>query len=178
MKNNGDAHNLKDLGDFFAKNDDFETAIECYGIAAEKAFEEEKPLLSGRLHRDMGDCYQNLKDFENAAKNYATVADIYLKCQEYFEAAWNYCESSFLFIHVGKMGEASIVAEKASSACDEGRITVLLNDLSYICRMLCNGSPHEAEQRWNRIKTKFKGSYTNLIDSCFTSLREKSVDRT
>jgi len=178
IKNKGEAHDLKTVGDYFVKNNDYQRAIECYHIAAEKASGEEKLSLCGGLYRDMGDCHHNLKDFERAAMNYAKAADMYLECQEYFEAAWHYCESCFLFIYVGKSGAASIVARKAGSACEEGHIPILLNDLSYVCRMLCDGSLQEAEQRWDRIKMKFKKSYTNLIDSCFRSLREKSVEQT
>jgi len=178
IKDKGEAHDLKTVGDYFVKNNDCQRAIECYQIAAEKASGEEKLSLCGGLYRDMGDCYQNLKDFEKAAMNYAKAADMYLQCQEYFEAASHYCESCFLFIYVGKLGEASIMARKAGSACEEGHIPVLLNDLSYVCRMLCEGSLHEAKQRWDRIKIKFKKSYTHLIDSCFRSLREKWVEQT
>ncbi len=169
----GDAHNLKGVGDYFFNNGDLEKAIECYRTAAEKAFKEDKLALSGGLYRDVGDCYQRLKDFENAAKTYATAADMYFNCQEYFEAASHYCESGFLFIHVGRLKEASIMARKAGFSCDEGCIDILLNDLSYICRLLSERSLYEAEERWKKIRMKFKRSYIDLIDSCFRALREK-----
>jgi len=169
----GDANDLKGVGDYFAKNGDFERAIDCYQTAADKAFKEEKLALSGGLYRDAGDCYQRLKDSESAAKIYATAAEMYSRCQEYFEAAWHYCQSGFLFIRAGRLKEATLMARKAGFACSEGRIDVLLNDLCHICTLLGERSLSEAEERWHKVRMKFKGSYANLIDSCFQALREK-----
>jgi len=168
-----DPHDLKGVGDYFAKNGDFERAIECYQTAAEKAFKEEKLALSSGLYRDAGNCYQRLKDSESAAKIYATAAEMYSRCQEYFEAAWHYCQSGFLFIQAGRLDEATLMARKAGSACGEGRIDVLLNDLCHICTLLGERSLSEAEERWHKVRMKFKRSYANLIDSCFQALGEK-----
>ena len=88
----------------------------------------------------------------------------------HFEAARHYCESGFTFILVGKLKEASVVAAKAGIACDIGRIDIILNDLSEVCRLLSEKSLDEAEERWNKIKMKFKRSYADLVDSCFESL--------
>lgn len=177
-KDEENAHDLKGVGDYFVKNGDCERAIECYRIAAEKASNQNKLALSGGLYRDIGDCYRNMNDLENAARSYTKAADMYLACQEYFEAVWHYCVSGFLLVYVGRREEASIMAGIASSACQEGGIHVLLNDLSEVCRLLSEGSVNDAEQLWVRIRMKFKRSYANLVDSCFQALREKMTQRT
>jgi len=172
MRFHGEPHDLKGIGDYFLKNGDLERAIECYRTAAENASNGENPILSGGLYRDVGDCYQKSEDIERAAESYAKAAHMYLKGREYFEAAWHYCESGFMFIRLGRLEEASTMARKASSACSEGHIDVLLNDLSHICRLLSERALYEAEDRWKRIRIKFKRSYINLVDSCFEALRQ------
>lgn len=162
---------LKLLGDYFVKKGIFEDAAKCYQAAAENACENGKVVLAGGLYRDVGDCYRMLGDFEKAAENYATAGDMFLKGQKHFEAAQHYCQSGFLFIIAGKLDEASVVANKASLACDEGGIDVIMNDLSKICRLLSEKALVDAGELWSRIRMKFKGSYANLIDSCFDFLR-------
>jgi hypothetical protein len=152
------------------RKNDLENGINLFSLAAEKMREEGRNILAAGLYRDIGDCYQALKEFGVAGKSYGTAADLFLLCDNYFEAARHYCESSFLFILAGRLQEASVAAAKAGFACDTGRIDVILNDLSEVCRLLCEGSLGEAEVRWGKIRMKFKRSYVDLVNSCFVSL--------
>ena len=70
-----------------------------------------------------------------------------------------------------KFEKTQELAGKANNACLEGRISVLLNELSRICAKLGKQEIRDAEEQWRRIKRKFKGSYVSLIDSCFKALR-------
>jgi len=164
------ARDLKAIGDYFAGKGDLENSNIIYQAAAEKAREEGKNVLAAGLYRDVGDCHRALSDFEAAAKNYGVAADLFLLCDNHFEAARHYCESGFSFILAGKLQEASGAAAKAGFSCDVGRIDIILNDLSEVCRLLSEKSLDEAEERWNKIRMKFKRSYADLVDSCFESL--------
>jgi tetratricopeptide (TPR) repeat protein len=161
---------LKAIGDYFVRKNDLENGVVLFQLAADKAREEGKNILAAGLYRDIGDCHQALKKFEAAGKSYGIAADMFLVCDNHFEAARHYCESSFLFILAGNLQEASVAAAKARFACDVGRIDIILNDLSEVCNLLSEKSLNEAEERWKKIKMKFKKSYADLVDSCFESL--------
>jgi tetratricopeptide (TPR) repeat protein len=170
LKVHSNARDLKAIGDYFVRKNDLENGVQLFQLAADKAREEGKSILAAGIYRDIGDCHQALKGFEAAGKNYGTAADLFLMCDNHFEAARHYCESSFLFILAGKLQEASVMAAKAGFACDIGRIDVILNDLSEVCRLLSEKSLDEAEERWSKIRMKFKKSYVDVVDSCFESL--------
>jgi len=170
LKAHNDIRDLKVIGDYFAGRNDLENAIEIFQLTADRAREEGKHVLAAGLFRDVGDCYRVLKDLGFAAKSYGAAADMFLLCDNFFEAARHYCESSFHFILAGELQEASVMAAKAGFACDVGQIDVILNDLSEVCRLLSQKSLDEAEERWNKIRKKFKKSYVDMVDSCFKAL--------
>jgi len=168
-----DVRDLKAIGDYFADRNELVSSLAFYQSAAEKARKQEKIALAAGLYRNVGDCFKVLKDFEAAAERYATAGDLFLLCGNYFEAARHFCESGFYFIRVGKHQKASIVAAKAGLACNTGRIDVILDDLSEVCKMLSQKSLDEAEERWSKIRMKFKRSYVELVDSCFKSITKQ-----
>jgi tetratricopeptide (TPR) repeat protein len=170
LKAHSPIRDLKAIGDYFVGKNDLENGATLYQTLADKAREEGKHVLAAGLYRDVGDCHRALKDLEASAKCYSTAADLFLLCNNYFEAARHYCESGFMFIRAGKLQEASAAAAKASFSCDLGGIDVILNDLSEVCRLLSEKSFDEAEERWNKIRMKFKRSYADLVDSCFELL--------
>ena len=172
IKSCKDTHDLKRIGDYFA-NHDLEKSIECYEVAAEKAFEAGKFNLSGSLYGILGECYMALKRYEDAAESYARSAEIYHECQEFFEAAWHYCISGFYFILAKNAKKALFMASRAELVCKEDEIRVILNDLVLICRLLSEGSIQEARRIWSRIRMKFKRDYIQIIDSCFRSVNSK-----
>ena len=163
-----DAHDLKRIGDYFV-NHNIEKAIECYEVAAKKAFEAGKLNLSGSLYGILGDCHMALKKYLEAAESYAKSAEIYCEVGELFEAAWRYCMAGFYFILAGNSRKALSMAIKAESICREDDINVILNDLASICRLLSEGDTLEAKRRWDKIRMKFKRNYVKIIDSCFQS---------
>jgi tetratricopeptide (TPR) repeat protein len=170
LKANNNVRDLKTIGDYFVGGNDLEDAVEIFQLTADRAREEGKHVLAAGLFRDIGDCHRTLKDFGAAAKSYGAAADMFLLCDNFFEAARHYCESCFSFILAGELQEASVMAAKAGFACDVGQIDVILNDLSEVCRLLSQRSLDEAEERWNKIRKKFKKSYVDMVDSCFRAL--------
>jgi len=164
-----DAYDLKRIGDYFATHN-LQKAIKCYEDAAKKAFEDGKLNLSGSLYGILGECYMTLGKYEAAAENYARSADIHYECGEPFEAAWRYCISGFHFILAGRTDKALSMASRAESICREEEINVILNDLASICRLLSEGSIHEAKRRWSKIRMKLKKNYVKTVDSCFRSV--------
>jgi tetratricopeptide (TPR) repeat protein len=167
-----DTRDLEAIGDYFVGKNDLKNSAELYQTAANKAHEEGKHVLAAGLYRDVGDCHQELNNFEAAARNYGIAADLFLLGDNHFEAARHYCESGFLYIRAGKLQEASVAAAKAGFACDVGRIDIILNDLSEVCKLLSEKSLDEARERWNKIKMKFKKNYVELVDSCFGTIKE------
>jgi tetratricopeptide (TPR) repeat protein len=170
LKANNNIRDLKAIGDYFVGGNDLEDAVEIFQLIADRAREEGKHVLAAGLFRDMGDCHRTLKNFGAAAKSYGKAADMFLLCDDFFEAARHYCESCFYFILAGELQEASVMAAKAGFACDVGQIDVILNDLSEVCRLLSQKSLDEAEEYWNKIRKKFKKSYVDMVDSCFKVL--------
>jgi len=164
----GDAYDLKRIGDYFI-NHNLQKAIECYEAAAEKAFKDGNPNLSGSLYGTLGECYMTLKKHKTAAESYTKSADMYYACWEPFEAAWRYCLSGFHFILAGNIDKALSMANKAEFICKKDNIQVILNDLASICRLLSEGSIHEAKRIWNKIRMKLKKNYVEIVDSCFRS---------
>ena len=163
---------LKKIGDYFRENGDNKNAVECYIRAAKKAYEQGRIALSGSLYADIGNCYRMLGDFRKAAESYKRAAERYFECERYFEAARHYCDSGFLYIRVQRLGEALLMAERAEIACAKGRIDILFNDLSRICRLLSRRDLQGAMEIWSKIRMKFKMSYIELVDSCFRTLRQ------
>ncbi|MEM2887927.1 MAG: hypothetical protein QXR42_00405 [Candidatus Bathyarchaeia archaeon] len=168
-----DIRELKAIGDYFADKGELASSLAFYQTAADKARKQEKTALAAGLYRNIGDCFKALKDFEAAAERYATAGDLFLLCGNYFEAARHFCESGFFFIRVGKHQKASIVAAKASLACNTEGIDVILDDLSEVCKLLSQKSLDEAKERWSKIRIKFKRSYIELVDSCFESMTKQ-----
>jgi len=164
-----DAYDLKRIGDYFATHN-LQKAIKCYEAAAEKAFKDGKINLSGSLYGILGECYMALNKYEAAAESYAKSAEIYYACRESFEAAWRYCISGFHFILAGSADKALSMASRAESICREDEINVILNDLASICRLLSEGSIHEAKKKWDKIRIKLKKNYVKIINSCFRSM--------
>jgi len=169
----GDAYSLKNFGDYFVSRS-IEKATECYRRAAEKALKDRKLHLSGRLYGILGECYSKLNRYEAAAESYAKSASLCYECQEFFESAWRYCLSGFHFILAGRVDLASAMASRAESICREDRINVILNSLAAVCRLLSQGSLHEAKSLWNRFRWKFKRNYAEIIDLCFQRLNSKT----
>lgn len=167
----GEAQDLKRVGDYFRVGADQESAGKCYLEAADRAVKEGKLMLAGGLYRDAGDCCLNLKNLKGAAEAYEISADSYFGGRKYFEAAWHYILAGFLVASMRRFEKTQELAGKANNACLEGRISVLLNELSRICAQLGKQEIHAAEKQWNRIRKKFKESYVSLIDSCFKALR-------
>ena len=167
----GEAQDLKRVGDYFNLEGDHEAAGKCYLEAADRAVNEEKLTLAGGLYRDAGDCYRRSENPREAAEAYEMAADSYLGGRKYFEAAWHYNLAGLLAASMRGFEKAQELAGKANDACWEGRIPVLLNELSRICAQLGKQEIHDAEKRWERIRKKFKESYVSLIDSCFRALR-------
>jgi len=62
------------------------------------------------------------------------------------------------------------MASRAESICREDEINVILNDLASICRLLSEGSIHEAKKKWDKIRIKLKKNYVKIINSCFRSM--------
>jgi tetratricopeptide (TPR) repeat protein len=170
LKVNNNIRDLKTIGDYFVGGNDLEDAVEIFQLTADRAREEGKHVLAAGLFRDVGDCHRALKNFGAAAKSYGKAADMFLLCDNFFEAARHYCESCFYFILTRELQEASVMAAKADFACDVGQIDVILNDLSEVCRLLSQKSLDDAEECWNKIRKKFKKSYVDMVDSCFKAL--------
>ena len=170
LKSSGDLREMKAVGDYFAGRNELETAVEVFQILAEKARAEEKHALAAGLYRDVGDCHRSTGNHKAAARSYGASADMFILCENFFEAARHYCESSFQHIFDGNFQEASIMAAKAGFACDAGKIDVILNDLSEVCRLLSQKSLDEAKECWNKIRKKFKKSYVDMVDSCFRAI--------
>jgi len=160
-------HAFKVAGDYFMDNGDFRKAAIIYHDIAEVALESGRLLLAGGFYRNAGVCYQKMDDLDEAANLYVRAADSYFRCQEYFEAAWNYCKAGFLLIRLHRFREASDVAEKAKLACYEGQIEIFLRDLSRVCKMLSQGLIREAAESWKRIKRKLNKEYAQLIEDSF-----------
>jgi len=173
MDSYGDAYSLKDFGDYFVSRS-IEKAAECYRRAAEKALKDGKMRLSGSLYGILGECYSKLDRYEAAAESYAKSASICYECREFFESAWRYCLSGFHFILAGKMDLASAMAARAESICREDQINVILNSLAAVCRLLSQGSLHEAKSLWDRFRWKFKKNYAEMVDLCFQRLNSKA----
>ncbi|MBS7634835.1 hypothetical protein KEJ34_04990 [Candidatus Bathyarchaeota archaeon] len=170
-------HALKVFGDYLVSSGDMEKAAIIYSHAAKNASESGRTLLAGGLCRDAGDCYRKIGNLEYAVDYYTKAADAYLRCREYFEAAWSYCKVSLTFICLGKMRDALQAAEKAESACYWGEIGIFLKDLSRICKLLGQGSLSEAEESWNKIKAKFSGEYARLVEFSFQAARKNQLEK-
>jgi len=170
LKSLGDLREMKAVGDHFAGRNELETAAEVYQLLAERARAEERHDLTAGLYRDFGDCHRSMGNHKAAARSYGSAADMFLLCDNFFEAARHYCESSFQHVLGGELQEASVMAAKAGFACDAGKIDVILNDLSEVCTLLSQRSLDEAEARWSKIRRKFKKSYVDMVDSCFRTL--------
>lgn len=175
LKSQGDLREMKAVGDYFAGRNELETAVEVFQLLAERAREEDKHVLAAGLFRDVGDCRQASGNLKAAARSYGASADMFLLCDNFFEAARNYCESSFTSILAGELQEASVMAAKAGFACDAGKIDVILNNLSEVCRLLSQGFLEKAEDRWAKIRRKFKKSYVDMVDSCIRTLYEQET---
>jgi len=167
----GSAQDLKLLGDFLKGRGDLEAAGDCYRWAAEKAAKEGKLALSGGLYRDAGDCSWSLGKSARTAQEYSKAAQNYLVAKEYFEAAWHYNLSGFLYILAGKFKEASEMARMAGIACLEGKIPVILDRMSRLCSYLSRGYIHDAEKEWSILRRKMKIDYAQLIERCFRKVR-------
>lgn len=164
-------HAFKIAGDYFMDSGDFKKAAIIYQDIAEKALKSGRLLLAGGLYRDVGVCHQRMDDLNKAVDFYVRAADLYFKCQEYFEAAWNYCRAGFLLIRLRRLKEASDIAERAELACHEGQMEIFLRDLSYICKLLSQGLVYEAEENWKRIKWKFNRKYIQLVEDSFQAAK-------
>ncbi len=173
----GSAQDLKHIGDFLRSKGDLETAEDCYCWAAEKAAKEGKFALSGGLYRDAGDCSWHLGNTGRTAEEYSKAAEKYIIAKEYFEAAWHYNISGFLFILDGKFKEASEMARKAGAACLEGKIPVILDRMSRLCGYLSKGYIYDAEREWSNLRRKMKANYVQLIERCFMKVRAALKDR-
>jgi len=163
---------LKSVGDYFTRKGDSENAVSCYRMAAEKAYERGKVALSAGLYVDLGGRYRALGNLEMAAENYGDAAGRYFECERYFEAARYYCESGLLFIQVHDLDKAHSMAERSETACVEGRIEFVWNYLSRVCLLLSERDPQGAMEIWSRIRRKFKRSNIELVDSCFSVVRQ------
>ncbi len=170
LKSHGNLWGMKAVGAYFAERNELETAVEVFQLLAERARAEERHVLAAGLYRDVGDCHRSMENREAAAKSYGAAADMFLLCDNFFEAARHYCESSFQFVLARELQEASVMAAKAGFACDAGKIDVILNDLSEVCRLLSQESLGEAEACWNKIRRKFKKSYADMVESCFKAV--------
>jgi len=170
---------LKSVGDYFTMKGESDNAISCYRMAAEKAYEQGKVALSAGLYVDLCGRYRALGDLEMAAKNYRDAAGRYFECERYFEAARYYCESGLLFIRVHDLDGAHSMAERAETACVEGRIEFVWNYLSRVCLLLSERDPKSAMEIWSRIRRKFKRSNIELVDSCFSvigQIRDRNTE--
>ena len=163
---------LKAVADYFRENGDDESAMQCYNMAAEKAYGQGKTALSGSLYANVGDRYRALGDFEKAAECYEKAAARYFESEGHFQAARYYYDSGFLYIRAQNLEKASLMAERANAACVKGEIDILLNDLSRVCRLLSNRDLQGAMELWSMIRIKFRRTYVELIDSCFRVVRQ------
>lgn len=164
-------HALKLLGDFLTDEGDMERAAKVYWDAAEKALRSGKTYLASGLYRDAGDRYMKMGNIESASKSYLMAAEAYFKCQEYFEAAWHYCEAGFMLLCLRRHEEALEVSEKAELACYRGQIEVFLKDLSQVCKLLSMGFVNDARRIWDGLKAKFRKEYTQLVELSFKACR-------
>ncbi|MBS7607003.1 hypothetical protein KEJ14_04075 [Candidatus Bathyarchaeota archaeon] len=167
-------HALKLLGDFLTEEGDLERAARVYWDAAEKALRSGKIHLASGLYRDAGDRYMRMGNMGSASKSYLMAAEAYFRCQEYFEAAWHYCEAGFMLLCLKKPEEALEASEKAELACYRGQIEVFLKDLSQICKLLSKGSVHDAEKIWDGLQAKFRKEYVQLVELSFEACRLSS----
>lgn len=110
-------------------------------------------------------------NMEFASKSYLMAAEIYFRCQEYFEAAWHYCEAGFMLLCLKRHEEALEASEKAELACYKGQIEVFLRDLSQVCKLLSRGSVDDAEKIWGGLKAKFRKEYVQLVELSFKVCR-------
>ena len=169
----GTSRDLKLIGDYFRARGSLRDAGRCYHLAAERAEEEGRQILSGGFYRDAGDCFWHLGDPLRAAQHYEAAAERYSEASRYFEAAWHYNIAGFLFIIAEEPERALSAARKANVAYLRGEIPTLFNSLSKICEFLAMEKFLEAEEEWLKVKRKFKRTYVDLIDSCFDVVRRK-----
>lgn len=166
-------HTLKLAGDLLADCGDLARAATIYHSAAERAIGIGKYQLAGGLYRDAGDCYKRMDRVDLALESYLRAAEAYFRCSSHFEAAWNYCEASFMLLHLNRFREALEAAERAELACREGQIEVFLKDLSHICWLLSRGLVNDAEKYWNRIRAKLRGEYVRLVEASFRAVKSR-----
>jgi tetratricopeptide (TPR) repeat protein len=163
---------LKSVADYFTGRGASESAVSCYRMAAEKAYERGKVALSAGLYVDVAGRCRALEHLEMAAENYGNAAGRYFECERHFEAARYYCESGFLYIRVRDLDKAHSMAGRAGTACVKGQIDVILNDLTLLCLLLSKGDLQMATDLWRRIRRKFRRSIVELIDSCFEVVKQ------
>ena len=166
-------HTFKVAGDYFMENGNFKKASIIYHDIAECALKGGRLLLAGGFYRDAGICYQRINNLDKAADLYIKAADLYFNCQEYFEAAWNYCRAGFLLIYLNRFKEASEAAEKSELACHKGDIWIFLRNLSHICKLLTQGLIRKAEDEWKEIRWKLNREYAQLIENSFQVAKMK-----
>ncbi len=171
----GTSRDLKLIGDYFRAGGSLRDAGRCYYLAAEKAEEEGKPVLSGGFHRDAGDCLWHLGDPLRAAQHYEAAAERYSEASRYFEAVWHYNIAGFLFIIAEEAERALSMARRANVAYLRGEMPTLFNSLSKVCEFLAVGRLVEAEEEWLKVRGKFKRTYVDLVDSCFDVVRGRRL---